>query len=74
MFQLTDLKGAFMQTEKALINDHSRVSKVFWKFFIPTVYNFAEIHPGNLLFSWKVGHFSAVSTVFSVYEQNLTAQ
>ena len=34
-----------MQIEKALINDLLRVSKVFWKFCIPTVYNFAVIHP-----------------------------
>ena len=45
------LKGTVMQTEKALINDCSRVSKVSWKFLIPTIYNFAVIYPWNLLFS-----------------------
>ena len=32
-----------MQIDKALINDRLRVSKVFWKFGIPTIYDFAEI-------------------------------
>ena len=30
------IEGTVMQIEKALINDHLRVSKVFWKFRIPT--------------------------------------
>ena len=34
-----------------LINDRLRVSKVSWKFRIPTIFNFAVIHPWNLLFS-----------------------
>ena len=38
-------KGAVMQIEKALINDRLRVSKVSWKFCIPTIYNFAVIYP-----------------------------
>ena len=33
-----------MQIEKALINDQLAVSKVFWKFHIPTNYNFAVIY------------------------------
>ena len=37
--------------EKALINDGLYVSKVSWKFRIPTAYNFAVIYPWNLLFS-----------------------
>ena len=44
-------KGAAMQIEKALINDRLRVSKVSWKFCIPTIYNFAVIYSWNLLFS-----------------------
>ena len=32
-----------MQIEKALINDRLRVSKVFKKFGIATIYNFAVI-------------------------------
>ena len=31
-----------MQIENALINDRVSVLKVFWKFRIPTIYNFAE--------------------------------
>ena len=30
-----------MQIEKAQINDRLRISKVSWKFRIPTIYNFA---------------------------------
>ena len=44
-------KGTVMQIEKVLINDRLRVSKVSWKFPIPTIYNFAVIYPWNLLFS-----------------------
>ena len=40
-----------MQIEKARIDDRLRVSKVSWKFRIPTIYNFAVINPWNLLFS-----------------------
>ena len=36
------IKGTFMQIENALINDRVSVLKVFWKFRIPTIYNFAE--------------------------------
>ena len=35
-------KGTVMQTEKALINDHLRISKATRKFRIPTIYDFAE--------------------------------
>ena len=38
------LKGTFMQIEKAWINDRLRVSKVMWKFRIPTIYNFAVVY------------------------------
>ena len=38
------LKGAVMQIEKTLINDHLRVSQVSWKFHSPTIYNFAVIY------------------------------
>ena len=34
-----------MQTEKALINDRLRFSKVSLKFRILTIYNFAVIYP-----------------------------
>ena len=62
-----------MQIEKALINDHLRVSKVFWKFCIPTIYNFEVIFPWNLLFSWKVAYFLKISIAFFVYQQNFAA-
>ena len=45
------IKGTVIQIEKALINDRLRVSKVSWKFYIPTIYNFAVIYPWNLVFS-----------------------
>ena len=45
------LKATVMEIEKALINDHLRVSKLSWKVHIPTIYNFAVNHPLNLLFS-----------------------
>ena len=32
-------KGTAMQIEKALINDHIHVSKVSWKYRVPTIYN-----------------------------------
>ena len=34
-------KDTVMQIEIALINDRLRISKVSWKFRIPTIYNFA---------------------------------
>ena len=45
------LEGTVMQIEKVLINDRLRVSKVSWKFRIPTIYNFAVIYSWNLLSS-----------------------
>ena len=62
-----------MQIGKTLIIDRLRVSKVPWKFGIPTNYNFAVIYPWNLLFSYKVAYFLTVSIVFCVYKQNFTA-
>ena len=44
------IKGIVMLIEKALIIDRLFVSKVFWKFCIPTIYNFAVVHPWNLVF------------------------
>ena len=44
------VESTVMQVEKALINDPLRVSKVSWKFHIPTIYNFAAIYPWSLLF------------------------
>ena len=45
------VKGAVMEIEKALINDRLGVSKVPWKFRIPTIYKFGVIYPWNLQFS-----------------------
>ena len=44
-------KGTVTQIEKALINNRLYFSKMFWKFHVPTIYNFAVIYPWNLLFS-----------------------
>ena len=44
------VKGAVTQIEKALISDCLRVSKLSWKFRIPTNSNFAIIYPWKLLF------------------------
>ena len=44
------IKGAVMRIEKALINDRLRVSKVSWKFRIPTISNFAVIYPWKLIY------------------------
>ena len=63
-----------MQIEKSLINDCLRVSKVSWRFHIPTIYNFTVICKWNLLFSSKKTYSLTVSIVFSVYKQNSTAQ
>ena len=62
-------KGTVMQIKKALINDCLRVSKVFWKFHIPTIYNIAVIYLWNLLFSQIVAYFLTVSIVFTLYKQ-----
>ena len=59
-----------MQIEKALINNCLRVSKVSWKFRIPTIYSFVVTYPWKSLFSY----FLTVSTVFFVYKQNFRAQ
>ena len=39
------VKGTVMQLEKVLLNYRLRVSNVFWKFRIPTIFNFAVIYP-----------------------------
>ena len=39
------VEGTVTQIEKTLMNDHIRASEVFWKFRIPTIYNFAVIDP-----------------------------
>ena len=39
------IKGTVMKIEKAMVNDHLNVSKVSWRFYIPTIYNFAVIYP-----------------------------
>ena len=70
------LKGTVKQVERSLVkDDHLHVSKVSKNFGTPTIYNFAVIHPWNLLFS--LAYFlkpSPVSIVFHVYKQNFTAQ
>ena len=71
---LANLKDAAMPIEKALINDRLRVSKVPWKFHIPTIYNFAVIYPWNLLFPLKLGYFLIVFIVFSAYKQAFMPQ
>ena len=67
----TLLKGAIMQTEKALINNCLRVSKK--NFCIPTIYNFAVIYREICYFPKKQPTL-AVSIVFSIYKQNFTTQ
>ena len=47
------IKGAVMRIEKALINDRLRVSKISWKFRIPTISNFAVIYPWKLIYFFK---------------------
>ena len=49
-------------------NERSRISKVSWKFRIPTIY---IIYPWNLLFPWKVACFLTISIVFSVSKTKL---
>ena len=39
------VKGTVMQIEKTLVNDQLRVSEVYQKFRISTIYNFAVIYP-----------------------------
>ena len=39
------VNGTVVQIEKALINDRLRVSKVSWKFRIPTIHHFTVIYP-----------------------------
>ena len=60
-----------MKIERTLINDHLRVSKIFWKLCIPNIYNFAVIYLWNLQFLKNLAYFLTVSIVFSVYKQNL---
>ena len=44
-------KGTVVQREKALIYGRLRVSKVYRKFHIPTIYNSTETYPWILSFS-----------------------
>ena len=60
-----------MQIEKALINDCLLVLKVTWKFWVPTIYNFAVIYLWSFLFSEKVVYFLTISDVFSVNNKTL---
>ena len=68
------VKSTVKQIEKELIYDRLRVSKVYLKFRIPTIYSFAVIFPMNLYFYWKVVFILTVSTALSVYKQNFIAQ
>ena len=54
-----------MQIEKTLINENLRVSKISWKFHIPTIYNFSVVYPWNLLLFKKVAYFLTISIVLS---------
>ena len=79
-----------MYVEKALINYRLRVSKVSWKFRIPTIYNFAVFTPeicyflkkyfltvltaNILLLTYFLAYFLTVSIVFSVCKESFTAQ
>ena len=68
------IKGTVILVVKALINDRLRVSKIFWKFRIPNIYNLAVIFPWSFQFFYKGAYFLTVSIVFSVYKENFTAQ
>ena len=41
--QLFSFKGTVIKIKRGMINDRLHVSKVSWKFCIPTIYNFAVI-------------------------------
>ena len=45
LFVFYKFKGTAMEIKKALINDSLRVSKVSWKFHIPTIYTVTVIYP-----------------------------
>ena len=68
------LKVYSCKLKKTLINDNLTISKVSWKFSIPTIYNFAVVYLWNLLFLKKAAYFLTLSIVFSVYKQNFTSQ
>ena len=57
-----------MEIEKALINDRLCVSKVSWKFGIPTIYNSAVICLWNLAIFVKSSLLLTVCIVFSVFK------
>ena len=65
------LKVTLMQIEKPLINDRLCVSKISWRFRIPTIFNFAVIYPWKLLFLKKVAYFLTVYIVFSFISKTL---
>ena len=44
-FVIVNFKGTVTQIEKTLINERLSILKVFWKFRVPTIYNFAVIYP-----------------------------
>ena len=65
------LKVTVMQIEKPLINDRLRVSKIPWRFRIPTIYNSEVIYPWNLLFFKKVAYILTLYIVFSYMNKTL---
>ena len=48
-YSFVAIEGTVMKIEKVLINDCLRVSKVSWKYHIPTFYNFALIYLWDFL-------------------------
>ena len=64
-------EGTAMQIEKALTIDRLHVSKVSWKFYMPTIYNFVVICPWNLLFSYKIAYFLIILIVFLVFVETI---
>ena len=63
-----------MQIEKTMINDGLPVSTVSSELVFSTIDNLTLTFPWSLLFFKKVAYFLTVSIIFSVYDQNVTAQ
>ena len=66
-FRNQQFKGKVMQFEKALTNGCLCISKVSWKFRIPTIYNLALTYPWILQFFLKVAYFFTFFIGFSAY-------
>ena len=67
IMEWTPIKGTVMPIEKALINDRLRVSKVSWKFRIPTIYHFVVIYQRN----FKLAYFLTVFMSFLFINKTL---